>query len=91
MNHVRVTVETYFGVTLGRKTCKNELARLAFALLARAQSIATNAVISQFLGISPSGVSRLLTRAQQLRTSSKDFRSHLTALQLVITQATFNA
>lgn len=84
---VRAATEHHFGVKLAGRNWRNAQARLAFALLARDHSIATLRAIGQFLTMTPSGVLRLLSRAEALRNSSMAFADQLIELQLVITQA----
>jgi hypothetical protein len=79
---VREDVLSFYRIDLATRSWKSEIPRHAFAPLARELAIATLSAIGEVLDLTPSGVSRMLTRATDLRRSSQAFRDDLAELQL---------
>ena len=71
---------------LNPKKWSNETARLAFALLARSEAIATYSDIGSTLQLTPSGARQLSARARRLECTDRDFHTLIERCRLQISQ-----
>jgi hypothetical protein len=79
-------VEQHFNVALTPKRWSNELPRLAYARLARKESVASYSMIADRLALTASGARGLVARAGMLETNDPQFATHLRAVELRITE-----
>jgi REP element-mobilizing transposase RayT len=79
-------IEAESGLPLTPKCWKNELTRLAFAYLARHESIATFAAIGEILDLSAPGARSLFSRAATLHDTDRSFRRVVDAFRLKISE-----
>jgi REP element-mobilizing transposase RayT len=79
-------VERHFGAPLVPKRWSNDVARLAFARLARTESVATYATIAERLTLTTPGARSLVARATRLEAADRQFRKQLETLQLRISE-----
>jgi Transposase and inactivated derivatives len=79
-------VERHFETALTPKRWSNDPARLAFAAFARKEAVATFAAIADRLGITSPGARSLVARAFRLEASAREFRQHIDALRLRISE-----
>lgn len=77
---VAEAVEHHFRTTLNPKRNSNDVARLAFARLARTEALATHGAIADRLRLSLSGARTLLDRAIRVEASSHELRGQIDAI-----------